>query len=576
VINYQESNGKTKLLKMLTYGGLSRIVKINYGSGMQSNLNYNQYGQTESVTDVLVDKPLSTWRYSYDKEGNIITLIHHSEDNQQAILHYKYDTSNNLIAMHCSGSSGLLLCPRDTSFRNSGLKQAPIIISQNYSFNALNRMQQVKESLLNSSLQKTVSKIVNYSYGYQQAPLRLKQMTTQWSNAASVTANFVYDTTGNMIVDSEGNKINYNIFNQITGVLTPDGKQTHYFYDGDGREVKEVTDTGDSRNLFYAGSHLLNEKISKLQQSTHTISYLGIGKAIDGMIHEYYEQNCKGDVTGVLTKTKQDHYILSQKNIYSPYGMVWHINKQNTTLPWYQKTFTGFNGEQTDPATGWQFLGAGHRTYNPGQRYFVSEDPAGDGYAFGGNNPIMNSDPSGNIPKWLGTAMHVMSYVGTLGMAAFHKKWASIVGTTLMAAIAVTGIGLSFAFGNPAIPLLGVTTGLTLDAATLSIASAAVPTNRGLSIASAVVGIMAAEANLVMLGDTAVSGVSSLMAPDATEGDISTGVSSVGAANTRSIETVKSVLRNKLHDFISYNTDVNAEVMRIGTYKQVNRVWKIL
>ena len=172
--------------------------------------------------------------------------------------------------------------------------------------------------------------------------------------------------------------------------------------------------------------------------------------------------------------------------------------------------------------------------------------------------------------------MHVMSYVGTLGMAAFHKKWASIVGTTLMAAIAVTGIGLSFAFGNPAIPLLGVTTGLTLDAATLSIASAAVPTNRGLSIASAVVGMMAVAANLVILGDTAVSGVSSLMAADATEGDISTGVSSIGAANTRSIETIKSVLRNKLHDFISYNTDVNAEVMRIGTYKQVNRVWKIL
>ena len=60
-----------------------------------------------------------------------------------------------------------------------------------------------------------------------------------------------------------------------------------------------------------------------------------------------------------------------------------------------------FDGERTDPFTGWQFLGAGHRTYNPKQRYFVSEDPAGSGYVFGSNNPVMNTDPSGNMPHWL-------------------------------------------------------------------------------------------------------------------------------------------------------------------------------
>ncbi|MCY4329610.1 MAG: hypothetical protein OXC48_05980, partial [Endozoicomonadaceae bacterium] len=592
-INYHESDGKTKLLKMLTYDGFSRIVKINYGSNMQSNLNYNQYGQTESVTDILADKPLSTWQYSYDKEGNITTLIHNAEDNQQAILHYKYDIANNLVAMNCSGSSGLSLCPRDTSFRGSGLKHAPVIISQNYSFNALNRMQQVKESLLNTSLQKTANKIIHYSYGYQQAPLRLKQITTQWSNNATpITANFVYDTTGNMTVDSEGNKINYNIFNQITEVLTPNGKQTHYFYDGGGREVREVTDTGNIRNLFYVGKHLLNEQISQLQQSTHTISYLGVGKAIDGMIHEYYQQNYKGDVTGVLIKTKQDHYILSQKNIYSPYGMVWHISKQNTTLPWYQKTFTGFDGEQTDPATGWQFLGASHRTYNLNQRYFVSEDPAGDGYAFGGNNPIMNSDPSGNSPKWLGTTMKVMGYVGTLGMAAFHKKWANIIGTTLVAALAVTGIGLSLYFGAPATPLLAATIGLTLDASTLSIASAAVPTNRGLNIASAIVGGMATIASLVMLGNAAVAGVSSLLGEgtagstisefpvNATEGDIPAtpppDYSEAVAGNTRNIDTIKDALHNKLRRFIWHNTDTDEDIVRINSHKKIDQVWKIL
>ncbi|MCY4330244.1 MAG: hypothetical protein OXC48_09240, partial [Endozoicomonadaceae bacterium] len=442
-VYYHENNGENTLLKLYFYDGFSRVIRTNYGSGMQRTINYDEYGQTKSVTDMLANKLLSAWKYSYDKEGNIITLIHNSGDKQQATLHYQYDHSNNLVTMKCSGSSGLSLCPRDTSFQGSGLRQAPIIISQNYSFNALNRMQQVQEILLNTDQQKTASKIVNYSYGYQQAPLRIKQITTQWNNTAPVTTNFVYDAAGNMTVDSEGNKIDYNIFNQITNVLTPDGKQTHYFYDGGGREIRETTGTGDSRNLFYNGTRLLNEQMKNLRQHTHTISYLGVGKAIDGLIHEYYEQNYKGDVIGVLTKKEPNHYALSQKNIYSPYGMVWHTVKPTSALPWYQQTFVGFDGQHTDPATGWQFLGAGNRTYNPGLRYFVSEDPAGDGYSFSGNNPVMNSDPGGNTPKWLGAVFHVMSYVGTLGMAAFHKQWTNIIGTTLSAAISIAGISLS-------------------------------------------------------------------------------------------------------------------------------------
>ncbi|MCY4329822.1 MAG: RHS repeat-associated core domain-containing protein, partial [Endozoicomonadaceae bacterium] len=167
-----------------------------------------------------------------------------------------------------------------------------------------------------------------------------------------------------------------------------------------------------------------------------------------------------GDVTGVLTKTANDDYSLSQRNVYSPYGMVWHAHSV-ASLPWYQRTLTGFNGEQTDPATGWQFLGTGHRTYNPSQRYFVSEDPAGDGYAFGSNNPIMNTDPSGNFPKWMGGMMHILRHVGTLGLDHFHKKWANIIGITAVVAIACVAIAASIIAGGEVTPMLATAAGLT-------------------------------------------------------------------------------------------------------------------
>ena len=143
--------------------------------------------------------------------------------------------------------------------------------------------------------------------------------------------------------------------------------------------------------LFYCGGILLNEKIISPEQDTHITGYLGVAKTIDGIISEYYENSYKGDVSGIFKRNNKDQYQFQQRNIYSPYGMAWH--KKSKIYPLYQQTLQGFDGERTDIATGWQFLGAGNRTYNPAQRYFLSEDPAGDGYAFGSNNPIMNTDP---------------------------------------------------------------------------------------------------------------------------------------------------------------------------------------
>ncbi len=168
--------------------------------------------------------------------------------------------------------------------------------------------------------------------------------------------------------------------------------------------------------------------------------------------------------------------------------MQWRSKIKNASQPLYLRTLIGFDGEQHDPVTGWQFLGAGHRTYNPGGRYFVSEDPAGDGYAFGSNNPIMHTDPSGNMPKWLGLVMHVMKYMGTLGMAALHKKWTNAVGTALMVTLATISIGAGFAAGGFGPLVIAGAVGLSAAAGSVMVTAAAIPANKGLNIASAVAG----------------------------------------------------------------------------------------
>ncbi len=488
-VSYQMTNGKEQLLSAPTYDDFSRIIAIKYGSGMERSIEYNNYDQQKYIVDRLSGKPLSSWQYTYDVEGNITTLVHDAGD-QQAVLNYHYDKLDNLTSVVCTGSAGLSLCPRDTHFKGSGLDKAPVITRQDYTFNGLNRMTEVTEVLIDTTQQKTLNKVISYGYGDAQAPLRLQQISTQWNNDIPVVNHFSYDVTGNIITDGDGNQMTYNAFNQITHVTTPDGKQSQYVYDGSEREVKQVINTNDTRYMFYIGKSLVGEKTDNLQQNEHSITLLSVAKAIDGVIHEYYEKNYKSDVTSVLTQLndKNSLWTVSQRNVYSPYGMQWHSKIKNASQPLYLLTLTGFDGEQHDPVTGWQFLGTGHRTYNPGGRYFVSEDAAGDGYAFGSNNPIMHTDPSGNMPRWLGSVMGVMKYAGTLGMAALHKKWANAVGTALMVTLATISIGAGFAAGGFEPLVIAGAVGLSAAAGSVMVTAAAIPVNKGLNIASAVAG----------------------------------------------------------------------------------------
>ncbi|MCY4177172.1 MAG: hypothetical protein OXD32_01560, partial [Endozoicomonadaceae bacterium] len=370
---YQSYRGKTISLSVPVYDDFSRIVAIKYGSGMHRKIHYNGMGHPDIITDTLNNQPLSYWLFSYDSLDNITMQLYRTKDDE-AVYHYQYDALNNLVKMICSGTNNNALCPRDTAFKASKLKSAPIIIQQNYRFTPLNRLASVAEILQNTAQAQTLSKLTSYRYTDNTAPLRLQQISTCWNHHSQIIRQFYYDIMGNMTTDSEGNHIVYNAYNQIIKVTQFDGQQSSYIYDGSGKETKEKSIKGISY-LIYRGDHLVNEKISSPGQTEHITGYQGIAKTIDGSVYQYNESNYKGDVVGILTRSEKNTniYQLRETNIYSPYGMIWHQRAQ--TIPLYKQSLSGFDGERTDPATGWQFLGNGHRTYNPKQRCFVSEDP---------------------------------------------------------------------------------------------------------------------------------------------------------------------------------------------------------
>ncbi|MCY4329994.1 MAG: hypothetical protein OXC48_07960, partial [Endozoicomonadaceae bacterium] len=438
---YHPLNSGAETVGSSVYDDFSRIKTLHYGSGMDRNLHYDTFGHLLKIIDTLHNRRLYNEYFRYDANDNITTLIQKTTQHQYAKLNYHYDTLNNLVSMSCKGSDGLPLCPRDSHFSDFGLTHAPVITRQDYTFTSLNRLASVREILQDLSVNKTIDKEMDYYYSDPQAPLRLQQLSTTWNHQEAVTHHFDYDVMGNMTTDGEGNHLFYNAFNQIIHVNKTNGQHSYYSYDSNGKTVKIASAYG-VRYLFYRGSKLISEKISSPGQNTHLVGYLSIAKTIDSVIQAYNETNYKGDIVGVLNKSQSSssQYKLNQRNIYSPYGMVFHCNN-HTYQPLYKKTLYGFDGELTDPDTDWQFLGNGHRTYNPAMRYFVSEDPAGGGYGFGSNNPVMNSDPSGNTPRWLGTAFKWFGNITSFGLSALHTKWANIASTVIMAGLTVVTLG---------------------------------------------------------------------------------------------------------------------------------------
>ncbi len=475
---YQKNTGNTTQLEQLVYDSFSRVVKKIYGSGMIRLFTYNPWGQVDTIKDSLNGKPLHTESFVYDPDGNIIRLQRGDDQNHQATIDYRYDNMDNLVSMNCEGDN--TLCPHDTAIDGGNLKAAPAIIQQDYTFTRLNRIAGVTEKLINTSADQlhSLTKTMSYSYANTKIPLRLTAISTQWNNQQPDTHAFVYDSSGNMIIDGKGNKISYNPFNQITQVINNAGVVSRYDYDGQGKEIKVVTTQG-TRQMIYQGGTLSGEVVTDTANNRHRISYLSPEiRTTDNTITDWNESNYKGDVISILKQDKTlKQWTVQQHKVYSPYGMAWSYGKKKTTVPAFQQTLKGFDGEITDAATGWQFLGAGNRTYNPSQRYFVSEDPAGDGYAFGGNNPIMNSDPSGNMPKWLGKMFKLANTAFNLGMNMTHNKFIQGIGRSLMWGGMGLSLGPTFAIGMAfAAPT------------TLAFASALKPANKGLQQASMITG----------------------------------------------------------------------------------------
>ena len=197
-----------------------------------------------------------------------------------------------------------------------------------------------------------------------------------------IETDYQYDANGNLENDGE-RIISWNQDNLPTKIVKGD-QEVEFFYDADGRRI--VKKIGEDKTVYvnqYYQSSIINH------QSSFIKYYFA-----NGRIAQSKEDNLsflhQDHLGSNVLATDSNSEPLGKALSYFPYGKT--ISNQQLAINNYL-----FTGQEQDPEIDLYNYNA--RLYNPKTGVFISADTVQglNRYAYAANNPMMFTDPSGNM-----------------------------------------------------------------------------------------------------------------------------------------------------------------------------------
>ncbi|OKL38352.1 RHS repeat-associated core domain-containing protein, partial [Domibacillus mangrovi] len=403
-------SGAAFFTQRLAFDPADRLKNVYRNGAVQGAYDYYPTGEPKQrryVNGIWTD-------YTYDNAQQMKTLKVTKGTTVLLDESLGYDLNGNINAVTSSSGNKAFTYDKTNQLETQSIDSAQL--SESYVYDAVGN----RES--KTTVKNGVTTTTAYTYDAN------NQLKTVGGGQA-----YTYDSNGNRTKDSQYTYV-YNKFDQLTDIKTNAGVTVATFkYDDEGRRVSK-TAGGQTTNYHYGqGINVLFETDTA---GNITAEYLydpdGFPLVMTkGGQNYYYTYNVLKEITGL---TNASGTVVASYT-YDAWG---NILSQSGTMAVENKI--RYKGYRYDDETKLYYLIA--RYYQPTEGVFLSPDPEGgdtndpktqNGYAYASSNPVMMSDPDGNV-AWLVVNAGFAAYSGYKAYKS-GKGWQGVAGAAAMGAI---------------------------------------------------------------------------------------------------------------------------------------------
>ncbi|MDU0294016.1 polymorphic toxin-type HINT domain-containing protein [Saccharothrix longispora] len=323
--------------------------------------------------------------YTYDPAGNITEVADTPEGRPADTQCFAYDHLRRMNEAW-TPASGDCTAPRSTAALGGA---APYWHSWTFDKTG-NRLTETRHAAAGDTTRTTT-----YPTAGTAQPHTATSVTTVGPNGTSLDT-FDYDPTGrttSRTIGGDTQTLEYDAEGRVSKIVNPDGKESTYLYDADGRRL--ISREPSATTLYVFGQEIRLETGTTTPSWTRWYSHgdqtVAVRNSVSGL--KWLIPDHQG--TNQLSVARDAALTVTQRR-QTPYGA------DRGTVPPSWPDRLGFVGGRNDESG---LTSVGARLYDSSQGRFLSADPIIDnndpqqlnGYAYANNSPVTHSDPIGLI-----------------------------------------------------------------------------------------------------------------------------------------------------------------------------------